>query len=179
MKPIEFPEMTAVAAKDQPQYEPLPMFRDPVNTVSCWKMTLWERVRFLFSGIIWLVVKDFGGPIAPVLLTTERPFLRVDPEERNVRPVVVRLERTCQACPSQWEGLTADSRQIYIRYRHGVLTVNIGRIGHFGEYEAIRGRRIFEDDDKTGGGDMADRAMMTATESVLDWSPFQPLFENA
>jgi len=36
------------------------------------------------------------------------------------------LTRTCLACPSQWEGVLDDGRAIYVRYRHGELSVGIG-----------------------------------------------------
>lgn len=36
------------------------------------------------------------------------------------------LTRTCLACPSQWEGTLYDGRAIYVRYRHGELSVGIG-----------------------------------------------------
>jgi hypothetical protein len=36
------------------------------------------------------------------------------------------LTRTCLACPSQWEGALDDGRAIYVRYRHGELSVGIG-----------------------------------------------------
>ncbi|MCA1480782.1 hypothetical protein, partial [Bradyrhizobium sp. NBAIM08] len=39
---------------------------------------------------------------------------------------IVRLEQTCGACPSQWEGVTDDGRVVYIRYRWGALTAGAG-----------------------------------------------------
>jgi hypothetical protein len=49
-----------------------------------------------------------------------------------VLPVVKRLEQTCNACPSQWEGETEGGLGIYIRYRWGVLscTINDERVYH-------------------------------------------------
>lgn len=38
---------------------------------------------------------------------------------------VVDLRQTCYACPSQWEGRLADGREVYVRYRHGVLRMDI------------------------------------------------------
>jgi hypothetical protein len=29
-------------------------------------------------------------------------------------------------CPTQWEGATDDDRDVYVRYRHGRLTVRLG-----------------------------------------------------
>lgn len=43
-----------------------------------------------------------------------------------MRPRVVAIVRTCPACPSQWEGRTADGRAVYVRYRWGTLRVGFG-----------------------------------------------------
>ena len=40
--------------------------------------------------------------------------------------VVTEIVQTCGACPSQWEGKTADGRHVYVRYRYGFLQVGIG-----------------------------------------------------
>ena len=42
------------------------------------------------------------------------------------RIIVTELKQTCGACPSQWEGRTADGRYLYVRYRWGHLQVGIG-----------------------------------------------------
>ena len=38
------------------------------------------------------------------------------------------MRMTCSACPSQWEGWTdePDERAVYVRYRHGHLSVGLG-----------------------------------------------------
>ena len=36
------------------------------------------------------------------------------------------LEKTCEACPAQWEGQLEDGRYVYVRYRWGVLRVGMG-----------------------------------------------------
>ena len=38
---------------------------------------------------------------------------------------IVQLERTCIACPSQWEGELDTGQSVYIRFRHGQLTIDI------------------------------------------------------
>lgn len=38
---------------------------------------------------------------------------------------IKRIEQTCFACPSQWEGETEDGHDFYIRYRWGVLRLDI------------------------------------------------------
>lgn len=40
--------------------------------------------------------------------------------------IVVNLTRTCEVCPSQWEGRTADGGHIYVRYRWGWLHIGLG-----------------------------------------------------
>lgn len=47
------------------------------------------------------------------------------------------LTKTCDACPSQWEGILKDGRHIYIRYRWGNLGIGIGAtaLAAIGNYE--------------------------------------------
>lgn len=44
---------------------------------------------------------------------------------------LIELYRTCWACPSQWEGTTADGQRVYIRFRGGELSHGFG--GTIGE----------------------------------------------
>lgn len=44
----------------------------------------------------------------------------------DMLPKVVALQKTCTACPSQWEGTLEDGRAFYVRYRHGALSVGDG-----------------------------------------------------
>lgn len=39
---------------------------------------------------------------------------------------LISLEKTCWACPAQWEGQLEDGRYVYIRYRWGHLQVGYG-----------------------------------------------------
>ncbi len=56
--------------------------------------------------------------------------LEIDPEYAGEWPIVVTtLTQTCSACPSQWEGRTADNRAVYIRYRHGYLRIEVSEPG--------------------------------------------------
>lgn len=38
--------------------------------------------------------------------------------------VFTKLDRTCIACPSQWDAWDAEGNYYYIRYRHGHLSVD-------------------------------------------------------
>ena len=78
MKPVEFPEQNAVLAKDQPEYLPLPVCRHGDRTISCWKLTFGERLKLLFTGRLWLLVLNFGGPLQPQLPMVESPFVQLE-----------------------------------------------------------------------------------------------------
>lgn len=76
MNLIEFPEQTVIIAKDQPEYKPLPAYRDKSDggrIVCCWKLTFLERIRILFNGILWHQVLTFNQPLQPQLLSLEKP----------------------------------------------------------------------------------------------------------
>lgn len=80
MRVIEFPEQTVVIAKDQPEYRPLPahIFGDEQGTIACcWQLTLWERIRVLFTGKIWHQVLTFNQRLQPQLLTVEKPAMEI------------------------------------------------------------------------------------------------------
>lgn len=77
MKPIEFPEQTAIIAKDQTEYMPLPAHQFQEYTTGriavCWKLTWRERFVVLWKGIIWQQILTFHKPLQPQLLTVEKP----------------------------------------------------------------------------------------------------------
>lgn len=75
MKPIEFPEQNVVFAKDQPEYQPLPAFRNSGGmgeVISCWQLTPRERLRMLFTGKLWVSLAMFGKPLTPSFFTTRK-----------------------------------------------------------------------------------------------------------
>jgi hypothetical protein len=76
----------AVYAKHQPEYIPLPAWREPDGTVvTRWRATLAERLRILFTGDLWLTMLTFNQPLQPVKLTASCPVSLPDigdaPEE--------------------------------------------------------------------------------------------------
>lgn len=77
---IEFPEQTIVIAKNQPQYQPLPAYQVPNDTsgrvICCWKLTLKERLKLLFSGKIWHHILTFNKSLQPQLLDINSPFIK-------------------------------------------------------------------------------------------------------
>lgn len=61
-----------VFAKDQPEYQPLPVWRDTDGTVlSRWHCTWKERLRILLTGDVYLWQLTFGKPLQPVKLEVE------------------------------------------------------------------------------------------------------------
>lgn len=80
MKPITFPEKNFVFAEDQPEYIPLPVYKDPGpegHVISCWSFSWRERLRILFGGCVWLGLLTFHKPLQPILMTTEKSDLLV------------------------------------------------------------------------------------------------------
>ena len=74
MKPIEFEGHNKVYAKDQPQYQPLPVFKAETpegECVSCWQLSFKERMRILWTGKLWLSMMTFNKPLTPVFPTTK------------------------------------------------------------------------------------------------------------
>lgn len=59
-----------------------------------------------------------------------------------MKVILDRLVQTCDACPSQWDGVTEDDRAVYVRYRWGALTVEVGAVGDRSEYAAVNGECI-------------------------------------
>lgn len=50
------------------------------------------------------------------------------PRNSSSKLVVTTLRQTCLAIPSQWEGRIGARGSIYIRYRHGVLRVDLSKM---------------------------------------------------
>jgi hypothetical protein len=74
---VEFPEQNTVFAKDQPQYRPLPCHRylgdSRGRIVFCWELGWYDRLRVLFSGLLWHEVLTFNQPLQPQLMLTTKP----------------------------------------------------------------------------------------------------------
>jgi hypothetical protein len=70
----------------------------------------------------------------------------------SARPVIVRAEQTCFACPAQWDAWGADGTQYYLRYRHSFGSAEIRRTAD-GEWLDSNPERVaeFETDEQDGG----------------------------
>lgn len=75
MDPVKFKECNKVYAKDQPEYRAIDVLDDGKYVVSCWELSLWEKIKVLFTGKIWLSLLMFGNPLTPSLMTTKKKDL--------------------------------------------------------------------------------------------------------
>lgn len=64
-------------AEDQPEYLTLPAYQDDEQggrTIHKWKLTLWERIKILFTGRLWFSVLNFHRRLQPIKPTVHDPF---------------------------------------------------------------------------------------------------------
>ena len=76
MKPIKFKEQNCVFAEKQDEYLNLPALKTKEGVViSCWDLSLLERLRLLFTGRLWLGLWSFNKPLTPSFMTTKKSEL--------------------------------------------------------------------------------------------------------
>lgn len=77
MKPIcpEIESLKAVIyAKDDPTYLPLPASRtDDGEVVTCWKLSVWERLQALFCGRFYVTLLTYNRPLQPLRVGLSKP----------------------------------------------------------------------------------------------------------
>jgi hypothetical protein len=76
MKLVEFPEQTTVIAKDQPPYAQFPCHQvgDARDTIiACWELSIFERLKILFTGKVWHLILKFDQKLQPQLLLVDKP----------------------------------------------------------------------------------------------------------
>ncbi len=84
------------------------------------------------------------------------------------KPLVTRLVRTCNACPSQWDGTLDDGRLFYARYRFGGFSLRISNTPGADPHDD--GEEVM--DEEIGGeydGDMTDEEMQRLTQDRFTW----------
>lgn len=68
-----------VYAKDQPQYQPFPVYKfDDGTIISRWKLSWKERLLVLLKGDIYLWIMTFNKPLQPVIINVSRPEIEID-----------------------------------------------------------------------------------------------------
>lgn len=75
MEPIKFKGYNLIISENQPEYIPLPVYKDNYGTVvSCWKLTLRERIKILFLGKLYLQILTFNALLQPQKPTVDYPL---------------------------------------------------------------------------------------------------------
>jgi len=85
MKPIKFKHQNIVFAENQSEYLPLPALKLETpqgEVISCWKMTLKERIKVLFTGHVWLCLWSFNKPLNPSHLSVNRKEVYSLPDDK-------------------------------------------------------------------------------------------------
>lgn len=81
MSPIKFKEQNRILQKPlgmtKEECSPLPVFADGQQSISCWQATWWERIKFLFSGRVWVCVLS-GKTQPPIWADIKYPFSTED-----------------------------------------------------------------------------------------------------
>ena len=84
MKPIQFKGHTIILQKPpnitKEECGDLAILQLDGTCISCWKMSLWERIKNLFTGKVWIGVLS-GNTQPPIYLTTTQPFKIEDAEK--------------------------------------------------------------------------------------------------
>lgn len=77
MKPSDFSQRNAVFGEGQPEYIPLPGYRKPGvegRVITLWRGTWRERLKFLFTGELWLSQLTFNVHLQPILPSIDCPI---------------------------------------------------------------------------------------------------------
>lgn len=83
MKPKKFKESNVVFGENQPGYLPSPAFLDSGEqgeVVICWELSLRERLRILFKGVMWVSLPSFHRSLAPIFITTKKSDVLITEE---------------------------------------------------------------------------------------------------
>ena len=84
MRPTKFKESNKTYAENQPEYLPLPVFKSiDGQVVSCWQLSLRERIKLLITGKLWLCLHTFNKPLQPIFMTTIKSELLETPKEEE------------------------------------------------------------------------------------------------
>jgi hypothetical protein len=87
MKSIKFKHSNIVFAENQDEYKSLPALKiegPEGHVVTCHKLSFLERLRVLFTGVVWLDMLTFNKPLTPIYMSTKRTdvFIHTDDEKR-------------------------------------------------------------------------------------------------
>jgi len=83
MKPVKFKEHNVIIAEKQDEYQNLPAYVGNDQVVSCWKLSLRERLVLLLTGKLWWSVMTFGQALQPQLPYATNPFREYRKQQRR------------------------------------------------------------------------------------------------
>lgn len=102
---------TTVYAENQPEYKPLPVWKDSDGTVlSRWKLSWRERLRVLFSGDIYLWVSTFNHPLQPVTLQVDKPQMTGDEKTAAIGALARKMDFTHFKAADKYKEVSIDRR---------------------------------------------------------------------
>ena len=154
MKPINFKEATKVLQRPSTMTDAecasLHVWSDGKQCVSCWKPSVWERVRILFGGKVYLGVKG-GGTQPPVFVTGESPFNRLSVTASVIAYLGVVVHYIATAIKMVWNNINDEKKRtnfmcgfimsiiLGVWSGGGILFRNVG--GSFSRVVGIKGTR--------------------------------------
>ena len=78
MIPIKFEGYNVIYAENQPEYIPLPVYKDADGTVtSCWSFTFMERLKILLGAKLYWSQMTFNSPLQPICPSLDFKVKRV------------------------------------------------------------------------------------------------------
>ncbi len=78
MNNVKFEGCNIVYAKDQPEYTPLHAQKVGNVSITCYKLSFKERIKVLFTGVIWFGQMNFDKPLQPQLPSVNKNDLSED-----------------------------------------------------------------------------------------------------
>jgi hypothetical protein len=84
MESIDFKESNKTLTKPEDwtdeECQSLKVYNDGKHSISCWKPTIIERIKLLFTGKIWVFVW-YGNTSPPICIDVNYPFKEVKNNE--------------------------------------------------------------------------------------------------
>lgn len=100
------------------------------------------EVDSLSEDYVNLLIDDIENSLKYYESKTTKPDFRL-----INAPPIVKIRQTCYACPSQWDARLEDGTDVYIRFRHGALSVDFNEKEVFSMYTDHGGGGCMDTDD--------------------------------
>lgn len=86
MEAVKFKHHNVVFAENQKEYKPIPALRiagPGGHVISCWRLSLWERIKVLFLGRVWMDLMSYNQPLTPSHLSVNRKDMYIHPDDNK------------------------------------------------------------------------------------------------